>query len=236
MSSEPEKSDVQRKKRFPIGPIIVLGAICLTSGLALSFLDKKLKAPIAAKKLEAFNAGLAIVLGESDSYPVVNPNSPVLEKVFVAEDEGHLLYASEGRAKGYQSTIRVLVSVRVPKPANFKLEVPATFPPASTKLVIHHITVIESGETPGLGENVKLVEKDVSFWAKLGGAKEQVGKHSTFQTQFDGMPAPEPAGEDAVTGATCKGVDAVTGATISSNAVKTAVRDAVERIRKNTAE
>jgi Na+-translocating ferredoxin:NAD+ oxidoreductase RnfG subunit len=224
MSAEPHNTEMQEKVRFPVGPIVVLAVICLTSGLALSVIYQKLKGPIAAKKKEAFNAGLAVVLGESDSYPVVNADSPVIEQVFVAESDEELLYAAEGRSKGYQSTIRVLVSVRVPKPDGFQLDAAVTFPSASETLTIHRITVVESGETPGLGENIKLVQKDVSLWAKLGGAEEQVGKRPAFQVKFDGRSV---EALDAV--------DAVTGATITSNAVKAAVRDAVERIRKNTA-
>jgi Na+-translocating ferredoxin:NAD+ oxidoreductase RnfG subunit len=224
MSAEPHNTETQKKARFPVGPIAVLAVICLTSGLALSVIYQKLKDPIAAKKKEAFNAGLAVVLGEAESYPVVNSDAAEGERVFVAESDGKLLYAAEGRAKGYQSTIRVLVSVRVAKPDGFQLDAVATFPPASGTLTIHRITVVESGETPGLGENIKLVQKDVSLWAKLGGAEEQVGKRPAFQVKFDGQ------SEEAL-----DAVDAVTGATITSNAVKTAVRDAVERIRKNTA-
>jgi len=237
MSTEQAVSDTRQKTRFPVGPVILLTAICLTSGLALSFLDGILKDPIAAKKLEAFNAGLAVVLGENadQAQTVYVDENESKNNVYYALEAGHLLYAAEGSAKGYQSTIRVLVSVRVPKPADFKPDAPATFPPASTKLVMHHITVIESGETPGLGENVKLVEKDVSLWAKLGGAEEQAGKRPAFQTKFDGMTVPEPCGEDAVTGATMDSVDAISGATITSNAVKLAVCNAVKRIRKNTA-
>jgi len=224
MSTEQESPDVQQKKRFPIGPIIVLGAICLVSGLSLSFISKKLEEPIEAKEQEAFNSGLTVVLGEADSYPAVNPDADKAEQVFVSENEGALLYAAEGRAKGYQSTIVVLVSVRVPRPADFKLDDPATFPPASENLTIHRITVVKSGETPGLGENIKLIEKDVSLWAKLGGAEEQAGKRPAHQVKFDGK------SEDAL-----DGVDVISGATISSNAVKDAVRNAIERIRKNTA-
>jgi len=225
MSTESQNTEMQRKSRFPVGPIVVLAVICLTSGLALSFMYQKLKDPIAAKKKEAFNAGLAVVLGDAESYPVVNPDAAEGERIFAADGDDGLLYAAEGRAKGYQSTIRVLVSVRVAKPADFKLDGAAAFPPASGTLTIHRITVVESGETPGLGENVKLVEKDVSLWAKIGGAEERTGMRPAFQVQFDGQ------SEDAL-----DAVDAVTGATITSNAVKAAVRDAVDRIKKNTAE
>ena len=87
MSAESHDTEVQQKKRFPVGPIAVLAVICLASGLALSFMHSKLKDEIKEKKQEAFNAGLAVVLGEAESYPVVNPDATESERVFVAEND-----------------------------------------------------------------------------------------------------------------------------------------------------
>ena len=75
--------------------------------------------------------------------------------------------------------ISVLVSVRVPNSEGGR-----AYPQAGDSATIHRVTIISSQETPGLGENVKLVQKDVSIWAKLAGAGAGADKRPTFQVQF----------------------------------------------------
>ena len=78
-----------------------------------------------------------------------------------------------GSAQGYQSLVKVLVSV--------KADAPDT--PLGKDPVIHRMAIVSSQETPGLGENAKAVQQDVSFWAALSGARSKATR-PWFQEQF----------------------------------------------------
>jgi hypothetical protein len=167
-----------------------------------------------------------------DDYPVLKDKPAKGDKVYVGETDADVLYAALGVAKGYQSQISVLVSLRTPKPAGFDLRDPGTYPPTGENPQIHRMVVVQSSETPGLGENIKLVEKDVSLWAKVAGHPEGEPRPPRFQQQFTDKTANE-LGDDERD--PLGSIDAVTGATITSKAVVKAVRNAVRTIQDATA-
>jgi Na+-translocating ferredoxin:NAD+ oxidoreductase RnfG subunit len=133
-----------------------------------------------------------------------------------------VLYAGMGAAQGYSSEIKVLVSVRAEEAGR----------PLGDDPVIHRMAVVSSQETPGLGENINLVEKDVSVWGAVAGEKSTPGR-PWFQEQFSGKRLSDLIVE--TTRETDK-VAAVTGATISSTAATEATRRAVNRIIERTRE
>jgi Na+-translocating ferredoxin:NAD+ oxidoreductase RnfG subunit len=233
--------------------ILVLGAICLSSGLGIGLLYGLYKAKIEAKRKEAFNTALAVVLGEAEDYGTVGsytPGTSPFDMVYRNESNGAVLYAAVGEAKGYQSTVRVLVSVKAREADSLP----------GPDLVVHRMAVFESQETPGLGDNINAIQKEVSIWGALAGQKEPP-KRPWFQDQFTGKSLADvkiesSMGADkvsAVSGATVKSkkpagkrwagkgsggapIAAVTGATITSRAAAAATRNAIERIIARTAE
>jgi len=210
MSSEPAT-----KPSRVYGAVIVLTCICLCSGLGLSVMHARLKDAIDEKKIEAFNASLAAVLGEQETYPVLDDKASDGERVFFVSGEDGWLYAAEGAAEGYQSTIRVLVSVRAPAGER---------PPVGDNPEIHAVAVVESAETPGLGENIKLVEKEISVWAKLAGKPEGEARPPKFLERFTGKHLADLGDEEENP---LGNIDALTGATMTSKAAIRAVRDAI---------
>lgn len=209
------------------GAVIVLGSICVVSALTLSLVYSSLKTAIARKEREAENCGLEVVLGKADSYPLVDKNAAEGDEVYVAQSDSEVLYAAAGRTQGYQSPVVVIVSVAVPRPEEFELGDAATYPAVPDDPEIHSLAVVSSQETPGLGENIKLIEKDISIWARLAGRRGGPPRRPAFQRQFGGMKLSDlghekerPLGE----------VHAITGATMTSAAVTAAARDAIRKI------
>ena len=152
-------------------------------------------------------AALAEVLEEADGYPAVGDypeGAKEEDKVYMNETSSGILYAAMGVAQGYQSQIKVLVSVAAP----------GSRTPVGDDPVIHRMAVVESTETPGLGENIKAVEKDVSVWGAMAGEKP-TPQRPWFQEQFSGkrlsdLVVEKRPGTDRIA--------AVTGATITSRA------------------
>lgn len=240
------KEEANRDKTKLAGGIIVLACICLSSGAGVGFLYSAMKDEIQAKADEVFRDTLAEVLGEAEQYGVVGAyleGTKDTDKVYMNEVALGVLYAATGTARGYQGPIQVLVSVRSAAPNS----------PVGRDPVIQRMAVVSSQETPGLGENIKLVEKDVSIWGALAGRAgrtEGGPKRPWFQEQFSGLRLRHLDGEgaheaheaDGETSATPpdeepeRGVVAITGATITSKATVAAVRNAVHRIIETTAE
>jgi electron transport complex protein RnfG len=154
------------------------------------------------------------------------PNATEEEKVYVHSTDGAVLYAATGVAQGYQSPIKVLVAVEADGPDT----------PLSDNPVIHRMAVVSSQETPGLGETINQVDKDVSVWAALagrGGESPSDAKRPGFQDQFTGKRLSDLVVEK--TPGTDK-IQALTGATITSKAATQAARNAVQTIISKTAE
>jgi len=221
-----ESSDSQAKGGRFVGAVVILACICLGSGAGVGILYWSMKGKIEEKAQSVFHEALAEVLGEADSYDAVNADeADEAKRVYVNEAGGRVLYAGTGEAQGYQSRIKVLVSVEAPKPNK----------PVGDDPLIHRMAVVSSQETPGLGENIKLVEKDVSIWAKAAGKEpaDAEPKRPWFQEQFTGKRLSDLVVETA---SDTDGIRAVTGATITSKAATEAVQKAVKHIIEATAE
>ncbi len=130
------------------------------------------------------------------------------EAVFPAKDPGGetVAYVAMGAAQGYSSTVKVAVGVR------------------ADDLSIVRVAVLAQQETPGLGANVAEKTSNYTLWEKLFGPAEE-GKTeqlvNPFLDQFRGN-----------TERQVPDVQGITAATLTSNAVKNAVAQAIDRIRK----
>jgi Na+-translocating ferredoxin:NAD+ oxidoreductase RnfG subunit len=218
-----DQNSVNVKAQF-LGAIIVLGGICLASGLGMALVYSGLRESIEEKKQEALAKRLAVVLGEQEEYPQLDV--PADTRVYYARQNGQVLLATTGKAQGYQSTINVLVSVTVPA-EGFDPAEAATWPEIDDQTPVHRIAVVSSGETPGLGERINEVSKDISIWGRLRGETEPPGKRAAFQQEFDNVAWAEM--KLSVNGGE---VDALTGATITSKATVAAVRNALASLQK----
>ncbi len=220
--------------------ILVLGLICLGSGLGVGTLYSRMKADIERNQESVFRESLKKVLGPAERYETVGeyaPNASREEIVYRNETDSGVLYAAMGTAPGYQSQIEVLVSVKADKPQT----------PVGEDPVIHRIAVVFSQETPGLGARVEEVQKDISIWTSLRGAltgrKKAAFGRPSFQKQFDNKKLSDLEVEkgggssdvEGTAGATAR-IRPITGATITSKATTRAVREAVEKIIQRTRE
>lgn len=218
-----ETGEPTRGRRKLIGAVLVLGLICLGSGAGVGTLYFLLRDDIEQKQAEVFSDSLGRVVEGDPGGEVVGDypeGTPDEEKVHVSRTSSGVIYAAMGSEQGYSSLIKVLASVRVPEPNT----------PVPDDPVIEAITVVSSQETPGLGENIKAVERTVSVWGALAGQKGEESRPA-FQKQFDDRRL-----TDLGQGDDLGNIDAVTGATISSLAATKAVRKAVRKIIERTAE
>jgi len=205
--------------------IFILTAICLSSGLGVGLLYAALKDDILRKEESVFDQSLRAVLGEAESYPTVGEYGEDVkpqERVYMNQTDEGVLYAALGAARGYQSEIRVLVSVLAEAPNE----------PVGENPEIYRLVVVSSGETPGLGENIKAVEQDVSVWSALIGTRS-APRRPWFQEQFSRKRLSDLVVEKRQD---TRKIAAITGATITSRATVEAARNAVEAIIRRTSE
>ncbi|MFO7958514.1 MAG: FMN-binding protein [Candidatus Brocadiia bacterium] len=214
-----------KEGRKLIQAVIVLTLICLGSGLGVGLLYHSQRDDIEANERSVFQSALAQVLGEADEYPTVGEYDASVDaeqKVYMRRMDSGALYAAMGSAQGYQSEVRVLVSVEAESPGR----------PVGDDPLIHRMAVVSSQETPGLGEQIKSVEQDVSVWGAVAGQRSEP-KRPWFQEQFSGKRLSDLVVER--TAETDK-IAALSGATITSEAATEAARKAVNTIIERTAD
>jgi RnfABCDGE-type electron transport complex G subunit len=114
-------------------------------------------------------------------------------------------WVAEGEEKGYSGLIRLLVSARR----------------REERLEVLRVVILAQAETPGLGAQAALEQQKRTLWQKLAGSG---GKDATLRPFLDRF-----AG---TTQENVEDVQAITAATITSDAVKSAVDQALGRIRK----
>lgn len=186
----------QRKDPSAARLILTLGLAGMISGLALSSVYQITDPIIQAnnqRELEA--AVLEVVPGARGMQEVVlKDDAEATKTIYAAYDENDLFlgYAIEGSAAGFADKIRLIYG----------------YDPSTKRIV--GMKVLESLETPGLGDKIK---------------KE---KNPAFSAQFDGL-----AIEPMIVVVKDKKdqdneIDAITGATISSKAVVKAINTANE--------
>lgn len=207
----------------------VLMAVCLVSATGVSLMFVSSRERIKENEQKAFQEKLADVFGEAANpsplgdYP---EGTDAQYRVYAAETGSGIRYAAMGSAQGYQSKITVLVSV----------DAQESGVPLGDDAIIFRLAVVSSNETPGLGENMRKVEADVSLWGAIFGRGKGTGsvkKRPVFQEQFSGKRLSDLVVEKE---ANTDKIFPVTGATITSKAVTAAARNAVERIMEKTRE
>jgi electron transport complex protein RnfG len=222
---------------------VVLGAVCLVSGLTLGVTYSVVRGRIAAKEQDVLKEALRVALPEAEEfvtggyvardreggYHVVGSieeferdraekNYVAVGEVRVGLRDGEMVgHVAEGFGQGYSSRIRVAVGIDAD----------------ASKVVA--IKVVFQQETPGLGARVNEVQTSDTLWSVLLGKRSQEDGPFLpwFQANFSGVSM-----EKLLTISTLKGQDingdgkpdAITGASISSNAVLRAVRDAIGQL------
>ncbi len=194
----------------------VLTAVCLISGAGVSLLYVSNVDRIERQVQLAFEDTLEKVIGDA-----TEPRAVIEGILWVADrSPGGVRYVAEGSARGYQSDIKVLVSV----------DAAAEETPVPEDAAIYRLVVLSSAETPGLGENINLVKRTVSLWQALLGRREDPGR-PWFQAQFSGKNMEDLAIKDEG-----GSVEHVTGATETSVATTEAAREALDTIIERTRE
>jgi Na+-translocating ferredoxin:NAD+ oxidoreductase RnfG subunit len=201
----------------------VLMGVCVASAAGISTLYVVNRDRINENKMKSFRQSLAVVLGEAqNARPLIQGQKEGEADIYVASLDGKVRYVVRGAARGYQSIVAVLASVDAPPQQ-----------PVPENPQIYRVAVVSSGETPGLGENINKVPKDISLWAAMIGRKGKDGpQRPSFQKQFSGKRLSDlrvdTSGE--------AGITPITGATITSRATTKAVRQAVRKLITQTRE
>ncbi|HUT36816.1 MAG TPA: FMN-binding protein [Planctomycetota bacterium] len=204
--------------RYPL----VLGLISLCSAASLAFSYALTRDEIRRQQQLDKDRGLAAVFGmefnEKDKerpwqeVPGPGQEAGAGQPVFAATEPttGRALYAATGSARGYSSRVEIIVAV--------DQGVKDSSPAAKIKA----ISVVAQSETPGLGDKCRAPEFQKQFSDLLLGRLELK----------KGVPYRVPGQADGDQ----QDIAAITGATITSNAVLSAVRQAIERIRERAAQ
>jgi Na+-translocating ferredoxin:NAD+ oxidoreductase subunit G len=203
--------------RYPL----VLGLISLASAASLAFTYVLTRDEIQRQNELDKDRGIAAVFGVTlDEKAKERPWQEVLAPgqkpgegppVFGATEPktGRALYAASGSARGYSSKVEVIVAV--------DQSVKDNSPTAKIKA----ISVVAQSETPGLGDKSRTPEFQKQFVDLL---LERLDVKKGVPYRVPGAP-----------GSAEQEISAITGATITSNAVVTAVRQAIGHIRERTA-
>lgn len=187
---------------------LVLFTICFVAGAALAFTYSITKGRIEEQAQYNQLEAMRIVLPRAITFSDRRPGAEIDYYEGLNKDKDVVGYAFAGEAKGYSSTIKVVVGIDMED-------------------TITGIKITEQKETPGLG--TRSVEPPVTrtFWqAVLGrGASAEPGR-PWFEEQFNNKKL---ANLKVVTGYTDTEIQALTGATITSKAVTEAVRSSIKR-------
>ena len=240
--------------RYPL----VLFTVCAVAGLALAVtfaltygtIDRKDKQKAEKALVGAFYNVEAPDGVSWKNFDVVPGSGPEVYAGYADAERSSLLgYAALGQARGYSSTLKVMVGLKPLEKGQYR---------------ILGIKVVAQQETPGLGTRVNDVKTNETLWTAIGsmfaakkgekaapapeveaaamalGAKpEAIPARPAFQAQFAGKAVAVKDGK--VTGLDLKrgavnvegdahAVAAMTGATVSSKAVVGAISDAILKI------
>jgi len=221
---------------------LILGMVCLVSGLTLGATYSVVKERIAEQEQRVLETALKAALADAEEFETVGYvamdregkyhavsdgtefDRDRVEKGYVALAEvrrgvkgGETVgYVLEGSARGYSSEIRVAVGGDV----------------AMSKVVA--IKVISQQETPGLGARVNEVGTSETLWSVLMRRRSDREGPSVpwFQANFAGASTDTLMAASTLKGTDVNGdgkPDAITGATITSNAVLRAVQSAIRQ-------
>jgi electron transport complex, RnfABCDGE type, G subunit len=165
----------------------LLGA-CIISGIIIGSLYTVTKDTAIAKQVEIKQASLKSMVADADEYTEIEGK----HEWYTAKKNGQTIaYIVPAESRGYAGAIELLVAV-------------------SPDHKVMKYTILESKETPGLGDK----------------AKEE-----PFASQFVGKGADELDPNEAITKTNEKGkIQSIAGSTITSRAVTKAVYEAVEEV------
>lgn len=189
--------------------VIILGLCCLVMGGGVATLYAVFKGRLEARETAAQQEAITNVCPPGAA---VDASAPLVGKPF-AEDAVYVAKAADGKPAayvaggadpGYSSVVRVMVGATRD----------------GDTLVIYKVAVLSQAETPGLGANIAETRSNYTLWMKLFGSTEPEQTFTPFIGDFAGKR------QDQV-----QEIQAITAATITSDAVKSAVDQALHRIR-----
>ena len=204
------------KKQSIFSMVIVLTIICLASAYSLGFLFMITKDKIEEQERKVIEESLTKVLPDADSegFEEVETKTEdgkpftyykAYDKPVSSEDKKLVGYAVVGSAKGYSSTIVVMVGVD------------------SEIKKIKGLKILQQQETPGLGAQCQSVVTDKKLWKPFS----KGGKPKSWVDQFTDKSVDN---LKVVKEKTDEHIEAITGATITSNAVVQAARSAISTL------
>jgi Na+-translocating ferredoxin:NAD+ oxidoreductase subunit G len=190
---------------------ITLTVICLVAAAALAASYRLTKPTIDERARTDRVKALRIVLPRAASFSDLVEGEEI-DYYEGRDGSGNLIgYALPGEAKGYSSTISVMVGVD----------------PEGT---VTGIEILDQKETPGLGTQAVEVPATRNFWQALFGRGEKGPPgRPPFQEQFAGKTASQ---LQVVRGKSEDKIEALTGATITSRAVTDAVKQSLQAFIK----
>ena len=209
-------------KDKPVTLICMLAAVCAVAGLALGLVSMGTSGAITAGKENAERAALLAVHPRGKYFELVETKHEAHGKPFTyykvfnkpLDDttKKWIGYVYEGRAKGYSSTLVVMVGLK------------------KGGMKITGIRITEQQETPGLGANCTALESDKYIWEIFSKSEDGGTAEPWFQAQFRGRMLRDMAWD----GKSYQGVRGLSGATITTNAVVRAIFDGADDLARTT--
>ncbi|MFW6233904.1 MAG: FMN-binding protein [Spirochaetota bacterium] len=193
--------------------VFTLALISMLSGVTIVGAYQITRAPIARNHREALEqdgvfrvlpGASSTVRYRADDDGLSRIDDPVDESanVYAGYDDGELIgVAMEGSAEGYGGSVRVLFG----------------YDPEEETVIGYH--VLESSETPGLGERIR---DDEDFLANFESLELPLDSEDEALAQDVQVVSPGSASEPGE-------IDNITGATVSVEAVATAIQRSAER-------
>jgi RnfABCDGE-type electron transport complex G subunit len=219
--------------RYPL----VLGLVTTVAGLALFATYKGTRGAIEEQAEAARAAALAEVFpgGFGETEEVKDTAETILYTKVWRDEEATGpcdYFAVAGEAIGYNSSTPIRVLAGFVNPA-------ASPPPPEAAGKDGHVlvgwSVLQSEETPGLGEKIKEKAPAYTLVGLVTGEKaaEDADRRTPFQKQFARPEAGEVYTPDELALAGNGGpIDAITGATITSRAIVNAIKDAAANLEE----
>jgi electron transport complex protein RnfG len=185
---------------------LVLTAVCVGAAVGVGGVYIITQAPIAKKQRMTEDLLRREVLPGANFFAAVTDEKGADSGVCAGYDrEGgaKLGYAAKGVSKGYGGELIVMVGM-------------------DTGLAVTKAAVLLQRETPGLGAELGKIKTKDTLWSVLAGSAS--GKGESWMDQFKGKRKEQLK----IRG----GIDAKTGCTITSAAIVTAARNAVEKVER----
>lgn len=190
--------------------VIILGLCCAVMGGGVAVLYAVFKGNLERRENQARQAA---VISVCPAGTTVDMQKPLAGQPFAADavyearaaDGTVAAWIAGGEDMGFASLIRVVVGVTR----------------RGDDYVIHKVAVLSQAETPGLGATIAETRSTYTLWDKLFGSQRPEETFTPFISDFSGKTPQQ-----------IQDIHAITAATITSDAVKAAVGQAIDRIRQ----